>query len=95
MRAIPKPPEPAYWALELFTAVMIILLFTAVGITDTAWHRPIDLGWIVLLALGIRLWCRANRDALAAQITRLNERSQDSPELQKSEIIYSIEERHE
>jgi hypothetical protein len=84
--------RPAYWVLDLFVGVMVVLLFTAIGFTGVAWHQPIEFAWIALLASGLRLWIVVNRPALTAEATRLNERWRGSPEQWRFDAIYGDDE---
>ncbi len=65
MRITSPLPRPAYWALDLFAAVMVVALFVAVALTGEPWHRPIEIVWLAVLALGIHLWHAFNRIAAA------------------------------
>jgi hypothetical protein len=92
MRTVTPLPRLAYWALDLFAAMTFVALFAVTALMPVAWHRPIDLVWVALFALGLSVWQRYNCAAELAAGAGRNARWHGSPEQRRFDAIYRDDE---
>lgn len=60
-----RPNRPAYWQLDLFTVAMIgLMILIMMANLPPPWTTVAEIGWCVLMTVGMGIWIHANRTAL-------------------------------